>query len=221
MEYSDSSSDELSFDQPVVDSDRSDDDSNSNGSFVLPPPPPPKEEKGYLERYLTKVLMNLTLTVNNVHIRYEDETYPFCHPFSFGISLDSGSIRSTPNAINFRELTSHSVITSSPRNVLAIKEGHCTNFFVYINSMSEMCIPTSLWEATLSSPIGIFEAFAAYELRELMVDETKNLSTGGDHCLLEPTTATCNIVLRDAAPKIKLALMLDDIRVRFTNSMFE
>jgi hypothetical protein len=39
--------------------------------------------------------MNLTLTVNNVHIRYEDETYPYCHPFSFGVCLDSGYLRST------------------------------------------------------------------------------------------------------------------------------
>ena len=57
-------------------------------SFELPPPPP-EEKKGILERYFTKILMNLTLSVNNVHIRYEDETYPFQHPFSFGICLDS------------------------------------------------------------------------------------------------------------------------------------
>lgn len=52
-----------------------------------------------------------------------------------------------------------------------MKEGQVKDFFIYVNSMSDMAIPTSLYEATIDSPIGIFEALAAYELRELLVSQ--------------------------------------------------
>ena len=107
--------------------------------------------------------------MKNVHIRYEDETYPFQHPFSFGICLDSLYLNNCKNILNFKEMHSSETYNTVPKSVLAVKEGNVSNFFIYINSMSDMAIPTSLWEATLESPIGIFEAIAAYELRELMV----------------------------------------------------
>jgi hypothetical protein len=40
-----------------------------------------------------------------------------------------------------------------------------------MNSMSDMIVPTSLWEATIDEQIGIFAALAAYEVRELLVEK--------------------------------------------------
>jgi hypothetical protein len=88
LEYSDSSEDELSFDGKLCE-DRASDSESDESYDELPPPPPPKPtKKSAIERYLQKVLMNLTLNINNLHIRYEDETYPYLHPFSFGVCLD-------------------------------------------------------------------------------------------------------------------------------------
>jgi hypothetical protein len=44
---------------------------------------------------MERILINLTLTINDLHIRYEDETYPFQHPFSFGLCLDNLVLKST------------------------------------------------------------------------------------------------------------------------------
>ena len=115
------------------------------------------------------MLMNLTLTINNVHIRYEDETYPYMHPFSFGLCLSSLILQSSKGEWTFKSVHGSEVATRTPKEVLAVKEGHVKDFFIYVNSMSDMAVPTSLWEATQDSPIGIFEAMAAYELRELLV----------------------------------------------------
>lgn len=38
-------------------------------------------------------MTNLTLNVKNVHVRYEDETYPYLHPFSFGVCLESATVK--------------------------------------------------------------------------------------------------------------------------------
>ena len=46
------------------------------------------KKKGVIERYMERILIHLTLTINNLHIRYEDETYPYEHPFSFGLCID-------------------------------------------------------------------------------------------------------------------------------------
>lgn len=115
--------------------------------------------------------MNLTLTVNNVHIRYEDETYPYMHPFSFGMCLSSLVLHSSKGEWTFKSVHSSDVSIRTPKEVLAMKEGQVKDFFIYVNSMSDMAIPTSLYEATIDSPIGIFEALAAYELRELLVSQ--------------------------------------------------
>jgi len=189
-------------------------------SFELPPPPP-EEKKGVIERYFTKILMNLTLTVNNVHIRYEDETYPFQHPFSFGICLDSLNLSNTKNILNFKEMHSSEIYYTVPKGVMAVKEGNASNFFIYVNSMSDMAIPTSLWEATLDSPIGIFEALAAYELRELMVAQQEILTQNPQFCILEPTSAQWNLIFGKTAPKIKLSLILPEIRMRLSTAMSE
>ena len=78
-----------------------------------------------------------------------------------------------------------------------------------MNSMSSMMVPTSLWEATYDSEIGIFEAMPAYELRELMTDEAENLGRFKSHCILEPMNLKCSIVIGESEPKIRFGLILE------------
>jgi hypothetical protein len=108
-----------------------------------------------------------------------------------------------------------------PKAAKAVKAGHATNVFFYMNSMSSMIIPTTLWEATLESPIGIFEAFPAYAVRELMENETEQLAAGLTHCMLAPLDMNCNILITDTEPKIKVSFVFEEIRVRVTSAMVE
>lgn len=32
--------------------------------------------------------MNITLEIDKIHVRYEDDIYPYFHPFSFGICVE-------------------------------------------------------------------------------------------------------------------------------------
>ena len=116
---------------------------------------------------------------------------------------------------------SSEVYYTEAKGVMAVKEGSASNFFIYVNSMSDMAIPTGLWEATLDSPIGIFEAISACELRELMVSQQEILTMNPQFCILEPTSAQWNLIFGKTAPKIKLSLILPDIRTRMSTSMSE
>ena len=61
-------------------------------------------KKGMIERYMERILIHLTLTINNLHIRYEDETYPYDHPFSFGICIDKVLLKSCKQFFNFKNI---------------------------------------------------------------------------------------------------------------------
>ena len=50
-------------------------------------------KEGFLEKYFSKVLKNLTLTIKNIHIRYEDEVYSYQNPFAIGFSLSKIEVK--------------------------------------------------------------------------------------------------------------------------------
>jgi hypothetical protein len=64
----------------------------------------------------------------------------------------------TPNGMQF---------TRTPNDYVN-KEFDIVRLRVYVNTMSEMLIPTSLWEATKNSEIQIFSAIDASEVKQLM-----------------------------------------------------
>ena len=49
-----------------------------------------------------------------------------------------------------------------------LKEFHVMNIRTYFNSMSEMFVPTSLWEQTKDEPLEIFSAVDASFIQGLM-----------------------------------------------------
>jgi hypothetical protein len=182
--------------------------------------PPAKQEEGFFERYISKVLKNLTLTVKTVHIRYEDETYPYCHPYSFGICLDSMVIKTAPQEWLFGE--NGDITKRTPNKQTTVKECYIEKMGIYMNSMSGMLVPTSLWEATLASPIGIFEAFPAYELREIILQESSEILSGRSSCtLIDPFDMALCITLSPVAPKLKISVILQKITMKFSAAMAE
>ena len=186
------------------------------------PESPGEKKEGFIARYFTKVLKNLTLKVSNLHIRYEDDIYPFNNPFSFGICLQNLGVKTVPQEWVFAGPESDEVTKKTSRRGAIAKEINVTNFSVYLTSMSSMLIPTSLWEATQSSPIGIFDALPAFEVKELTLQESEIIFEGGSNCIISPVTTNFTITLDTEAPKVKACVpLLKPVEIRMTAAMVE
>ena len=177
-----------------------------------------KAQTGTLAAYLHRLLKTLTLTVNNFHIRYEDDIYSYQQPFSCGVCLDSLVLRTEPTSASFPHINSSELTSERP----ASRDDTCKScvirsLSVYFNPLSGMLVPTSLWEATLSSPIGIFDALPAYELRELMLQEAQFACSA--HSLLAPISLKGAIRLKEKG--VAIALPLPKLQVRVTSDMME
>lgn len=177
-----------------------------------------KKKEGILEKYFSKILKNLILTVKSVHIRYEDETYPYQNPFSIGFSLNKLEVKN----ISHEWAYSDSKPTKrSPRKNAIVKDISFTSFAMYIYSMASVLIPTSLWEATIHSEIGIFEAFPAYEVRDLILQESATLSKSHSSTFIEPTNISMCVSFYEEAPTLRIAGFIEKVQIKFTASMAE
>lgn len=75
------------------------------------------------------------LVINRFHLRYEDDYFAeMGRPFSFGLLLDGFKCTTAPSA-NDDDKKVHKLLQLSQARV-------------YWNSLSEMYIPTTLWEQT-------------------------------------------------------------------------
>lgn len=180
--------------------------------------PKPEEEQGMLQKYFTKVLKNLTLVVRKLHIRFEDETYPYCHPFSFGFTLEALNIRSINSEWSFGptdEIVPNRLTKDSTSKEIVL---HKASF--YINPISGMLIPTSLWEETQQSQIGIFEAMPACDVRDLLLHEMEMMLSGASpFAVVQPIDCGVNLVM--GSPAISVVAKLPVFQLNFTASMAE
>ena len=111
----------------------------------------------------------MSITVQKIHVRYEDDYFQPENPFSFGLIIDKITFNNADSESNYLSKNNNSY-QAVHKNVIS------DNVRVYWNSMSEMFIPTSLWEQTKDLEYRIFEAIAADDLFELMYEpfQTKN-----------------------------------------------
>ena len=177
----------------------------------------PKKE-GIIEKYFSKVLKNLVLTVKSVHIRYEDETYPYLNPYSIGISMAKLEVKNVPQEWVYKD---GKATKRNPRKNAIVKEINLNSFAMYIYSMSSVLIPTSLWEATLSSEIGIFEALPAYEVRDLFIMESTTLSKDHPSTFISPTNIQLSVSFYEEAPTLRVSTFIEKATVKFSSSMSE
>ena len=106
------------------------------------------------------------LQINRVHIRYEEDYFNHHRPFSMGLCIDRISLGNATTHWKFH--TTNGMQFSRVPNDYINKEFDIVRLRVYINTMSEMIIPTSLWEATRNERLQIFTAISASEVRKLM-----------------------------------------------------
>ena len=177
----------------------------------------PRKE-GLVEKYFSKVLKNLVLTVKSVHIRYEDETYPYLNPYSIGISLAKLEVKNVSQEWVYKD---GKASKRNPRKNAIVKEINLSSFAMYIYSMSSVLIPTSLWEATLPSEIGIFEALPAYEVRDLFIMESTTLSKGHASTFISPTNIQLSVSFYEEAPTLRVSTFIEKAEVKFSSSMSE
>eukprot|EP00347_Sterkiella_histriomuscorum_P010120 403377528 len=104
------------------------------------------QEQQQWEKQTFDFIKNLKLKINKVHVRYEDDCFNGEFPFSFGVVLD---------------------VNNDP--LLVLKNCIIENLRVYWNCMSEMYIPTSLWEQTRHLKYQIFEAMEVSDLRGFLL----------------------------------------------------
>jgi hypothetical protein len=99
------------------------------------------------------------MTIKRIHIRYEDDFYNSHRPLSMGLTIDTINLGSTQDHWTFHN-TNGMTFTRTP-NEYVNKEFNIVKLRVYVNSNSEMVIPTSLWEATKDQELQIFSAIEA------------------------------------------------------------
>lgn len=109
------------------------------------------------------------LEFKRIHIRYEDDYFQHHRPFSFGFMIDSITLDNADTDWTFESLLSINITKNRPVNTVN-KELSIKNIKFYWNSMSEIFIPTSLWEQTRTLKYQIFEAMDASFLKDIMIE---------------------------------------------------
>lgn len=178
----------------------------------------PPKKKSFLEKYFTKVLRNLKLKAKSIYVIYEDDTYSYENPLSIGMSIESLDIKN----ISYEwTVNSGKPVKVQSKNKTSIKDVQVNNFSIFIYSMASIIIPVSLYEETINSPIGIFEAFPAYEVRDLIINQCKFLTKKHPSTFLSPTSGMACISFSEEFPNIRAVGFIEAFSCKFTPAMGE
>lgn len=182
--------------------------------------------EGFFVKYFKGLLTNLSVVVEKVHVRFEDDTYSYKYPYSMTLLFDSFEAVSSNKEYCFGE--NGEIGEKNVNNIDGAftgqsnytKQGKIVNFALYVTSMSSMMIPTSLWEQTESSAIGIFSALPAYEIRNLLLDDYSNLKSSGS-ALLSPLSAKFSLSISSTAPYLKVTISAEQFNLDLSNASAE
>jgi len=110
------------------------------------------------------------LTINGLHIRYEDDYYSDSQPFAFGLISSHISSYMVNNEWHFDSIESTKFSRRVPRDNegLAIREINIKDIKIYWKSPAEMIIPLSLYESTKDEKNKIFEAISVEDMCSMM-----------------------------------------------------
>ena len=176
------------------------------------------DKPGLMDQYLIKVLKNLVLGVKTVHISYEDESYPLQNPFSIGFSIEKIDLRPSSQEWTVQD---SKITKAKPSSKTSIKDLTVQNLSVYIYSMASVVIPTYLYESTINSKIGIFDAFPASDVRNFIIHQSKLLSKGHPSTFLDPTSIKLCISFAEEVPSFKITGLIESLSLNFTPAMAE
>ena len=122
-----------------------------------------EESPGSIVTMFWMILKLITLDINKIHVRYEDDFFADKEPFSFGVLLDSFKFFNTEKDVKFEEPLDikYDEFWPSETDDLHLKKLEINDIRVYWNSKSAAYIPESLLQDTWYSRNKIFEAVGA------------------------------------------------------------
>lgn len=131
-----------------------------------------KESDGFL----SNVLSNLTLVINNVHIRYEDDYFAKSLTVAFGVICKKVTSYVVNNEWNFGSIENSKFNRAIPKDTenLKIRETNLKDIRMYWKSPAEMIIPLSLYEATKNAEKQIFDAISIDDIKNMMEQSSTN-----------------------------------------------
>ena len=123
----------------------------------------PKPESEFKEPpllgLLTRLFRGIKYDIKNIHIRYEDDFFVPQAPFSFGVTIRDIKLDTDEKAEQKERVSNSSTIVK----LQELKDLSC-----YWNSMSEMFIPTSVYDQSTDLRYGIFELIEADMILTMM-----------------------------------------------------
>ncbi|CDW78351.1 vacuolar protein sorting-associated protein 13a [Stylonychia lemnae] len=185
------------------------------------------QEQNQSEKQTFDFVKNMKLLINKVHIRYEDDVFNGEFPFSCGIVMDKLVWESTDQKWRFESLGQNKPTQSKSNNdpLSMLKNCIIENFRVYWNCMSEMYIPTSLWESTRHLKYQIFEAMEVSDLRGFLLQPFNPGKQNQFQYLISPTNITNQISYYKSEDKqnenTQISLIFTPFEINVTPRMVE
>ncbi|KAG9302115.1 hypothetical protein G9A89_020549 [Geosiphon pyriformis] len=151
-----------------------------------------QKNQSFINQLITKIIDNLQISINNIHLRYEDKLSDPGHPFAVGLTLSEFSALSTdknwnPTFIENETQSIHKLVTLG-------------SLAIYWNTDSR-----SLSGKTLVEAIQLFTELIASE---------KNIPTEHQY-ILKPVSGTGRVTMNKNAdvttPKTSATLMFDEL----------
>ena len=162
-----------------------------------------KQNQSFTQRMITKVVDNLQIFIDKVHIRYEDDRTNPDRPFAFGITLESLHSQSTDGNWNPTFLHHHSPLV---HKLIELK-----NFAMY-------------WDSNTKFIDYYNSEDMAEELENLVQTNKRNVN---HHYLLNPISSTLRIVINKSEtpdmsiPQYALNFMFNKIGVNLEKNQYQ
>eukprot|EP01088_Endostelium_zonatum_P014922 TRINITY_DN3449_c0_g1_i2.p1 TRINITY_DN3449_c0_g1~~TRINITY_DN3449_c0_g1_i2.p1 ORF type:complete len:3344 (+),score=882.14 TRINITY_DN3449_c0_g1_i2:209-10240(+) len=165
-----------------------------------------KEEEGFTQKMVTKVVDNVQIFVDKVHIRYEDDTTNKESPFAFGITVESLHIQSTDAEWNPAFLSESTPIV---HKIVQLR-----NLAVY-------------WD----SAHPFLEYYNTRELSDIMdrliYQSSRSLNPPTHHYIVQPISSVLKVVMNKSdipdlnIPKIVVSIVFDKIGVSLERNQYK
>lgn len=158
-------------------------------------------DENSMSGYFMNIMKNIKLSLNGVHIRYEDDFFAQT-PFAFGILCDQITSFGSDTEWTFGSLENNQFKRTMPSDSegILIRETNIINMRVYWKSQAEMFIPNSLYESTKHLEKQIFDAIPLEDMRSLM------RQAFADDNLIEPFSMYTNFVYNARPTALQEAL---------------
>ena len=166
----------------------------------------------------TRLFRGIKYDIKNIHIRYEDDFYSSQQPFSFGLTIKDIKLDTDLQQEKAEQKENSSTI---------VKLQEIRKLCIYWNTMSEMFIPTSVWDQSYELEYGVFELIEADTIHEMMKDHFNQKVGMKNQFLLEPFSYQMQFSMRNNYNqdkdlyKYKIAVGMEKLKINLNPTMIQ